>query len=61
VEWARVVAEGNAAVHAAAGLHPELVGGQRQVDLLIVGQSLRNRAIRSELAPVLDEGQGIRH
>ena len=57
-ERAAVVAERDAAVHAAAGLGPQVVLGERLVDLLPVLEPHRHRPPRGQLPPVLQESRG---
>ena len=54
-ERAAVVAERDAAVHAPAGLGPQVVLGERLVDLFPVLQPHRHRPPRRQLAAVLQE------
>ncbi len=60
-ERAAVVAERDAAVHAAAGLLLERLAGERLVDLPPVEQAHRHRPARRGLATPLEESGGLTH
>ena len=60
-ERAAVVAERDAAVHAAPGLQRELVGRERLVDLVPVAQAHRHRATGRRLAIPLQESGRLTH
>ncbi len=60
-EGAAVVAEGDAAVHAATGLVPQLLFGERLVHLAPIAQPHRHRPSRRTDARPLEEARDLTH
>ncbi len=60
-EGAAVVAEGDAAVHAATALLLELLVGEDAEDLLVVGHALTRVALRHRHTMDLQEASGVAH